>query len=125
MKFFYIMLAWLGLGMACLGILLPGLPATEFVLLSVWAAGKGSPKLQRWILQRPVIGSMYYDWQEHRSIALRYKIASSVSMTLCLTFLYLTVNHTPSVVYTAIGMSLGALYIWTRPTAKKLQSTSA
>lgn len=66
-----------------------------------------------------------YDDNKHRSIALRYKIASSVSMTLCLTFLYLTVNHTPSVVYTAIGMSLGALYIWTRPTAKKLQSTSA
>lgn len=119
MKFFYIILAWLSLGLAFLGLMLPGLPATEFILLAVWAAGKGSPKLQQWILQRPIIGQMYYDWQEHRSIALRYKIASSVSMTLCLTMLYFTVSHTPSVIYTGIGMSLGALYIWTRPTARK------
>lgn len=119
MKLFYLILAWLSLGVACLGILLPGLPATEFVLLSVWAAGKGSPELQQWILRRPIIGQMYYDWQEHRSIALRYKIASSASMTLCLILLYFTVSHTPSVIYASIGMGLGAFYIWTRPTAKQ------
>src|SRR5690554_6391854 len=102
------MLARLGLGMACLGILLPGLPATEFVDVSVTGVGKSLPMLQRWMLQRPVNGSMYYDWQEHRSIALRYKIASSVSMTLSLPYLYFTVINTPSVLYTAIGMSLGA-----------------
>lgn len=124
MKFFYIILAWLSLGLAFLGLMLPGLPATEFILLSVWAAGRGSPKLQQWILRRPVIGQMYYDWQEHRSIALGYKIASSLSMTICLTALYFTVSHTPSVVYTGIGMSLGALYIWTRPTARKAPTSS-
>lgn len=115
MKYFYILLAWLSLGVAFLGVILPGLPATEFVLLAVWAAGKGSPKLQAWILRRPVIGRLYHDWQAHRSIALRYKIASSVSMLLCLTLMYFTVSHTPSVIFAGIGMGLGALYIWTRP----------
>lgn len=117
MRYFYILLALVSLGVAFLGVILPGLPATEFVLLSVWAAGKGSPRLQQWILQLPAIGPLYYDWQEHRSIALRYKIASSVSMSLCLLLLIFTVSHTPSVVFAGVGMAIGAVYIWTRPSA--------
>lgn len=117
MKFFYLGLAWLSLGIAFLGILLPGLPATEFVLLAVWAAGKGSVRLQKWILSLPAIGPLYYNWQENRSIALRHKVASSISMLTCLILLIYTVNHIPSVVFAGVGMALGAIYIWTRPTA--------
>lgn len=117
MKYFYILLALVSLSVAFLGVLLPGLPATEFVLLSVWAAGKGSTRLQHWILQLPAIGPLYYDWHEHRSIALRYKIASSISMLLCLLLLVLTVSHAPSVMFAGAGMGIGAAYIWTRPSA--------
>lgn len=116
MKLAYLLLAWFSLGLAGLGILLPGLPATEFVLVAVWAAGKGSPRLQAWMLKQPTIHRLYYDWQEHRGIALRYKIVSSVSMLLCLVILICTVKHTPSVIFAACGMGIGALYIWTRAT---------
>lgn len=104
MKLAYLLLAWFSLGLAGLGILLPGLPATEFVLVAVW------------MLKQPTIHRLYYDWQEHRGIALRYKIVSSVSMLLCLVILICTVKHTPSVIFAACGMGIGALYIWTRAT---------
>ena len=48
-------------------------------------------------------------------IARRTKWVASASMLLALSILLLTVNHMPSVLFAAAGMSCGALFIWTRP----------
>ena len=41
----YLLLAYASLGLAILGVFLPGLPSTEFVLLAAWAAARSSPRL--------------------------------------------------------------------------------
>ena len=122
MRLIYLLIAYISLALAFLGVLLPGLPATEFVLLSVWAAGKGSPRLQRWILANRLIGPIYHDWNNGKIIRLRYKIASSLSMIICLLLMVNMVHHLPSVLIAAAGMGLGAIYIWSRPGHRPTES---
>ncbi len=67
-----------------LGIFLPVLPTTPFLLLSAALYCKGSPKLHRWLLDNKYLGAYIRNFREHRAIPLRVKITS-------LTMLWITI----------------------------------
>lgn len=116
----YLLLAYLSLGCAILGVLLPGLPATEFVLLAAWASAKGSPRLHRWLLQHRLFGALLRDWQVG-VVARRIKWAASLSMLLCLAVL---LWHQPPLwllLTAGGGMSCGALWLWSRTEPQRPQ----
>ena len=117
MKLFYLALAYLALGIAFLGILLPGLPATEFLLLAAWAAGKSSPRLHNWMMNHPMIGPPLKDWKHSGVIRLKTKLMASASMLVAAALIVLNIHHLPSVLFCLAGMSCGAWWIWSRPSA--------
>ena len=121
-RWLWLVVAYLSIGMAMLGVLLPGLPTTEFVLLAAWAASRSSPRLAAWLESHRLFGPLLRDWQNGGLIARRTKWVASLSMLLALSILLLTVNHWPSVAFAAVGMSCGALWIWSRPERPKSQS---
>ena len=65
---------WLALIAALIGILLPLLPTTPFLLLSALCFSRSSPRLQRWITNHPWFGPSIRQWQQHRSVARHIKI---------------------------------------------------
>lgn len=69
-------------GLAILGVALPLLPTTPFLLVAAGCFAKSSPRLHQKLLNNRVFGPMIRDWQEHRSIPLRAKIISLVSIVL-------------------------------------------
>lgn len=78
--------AWLALGGLALcagviGIVLPLLPTTPFVILAAFAFSKSSPRLHRFLAEHPRFGPIIADWSAHGAIAPRYK-ALAVSMML-------------------------------------------
>jgi uncharacterized protein len=70
-------LLWLAgtvsLGLGILGVVLPGLPTTPFVLLAAACYAKASPRLHRWLRTHRLFGPMVRDWEEHRSLTRRTK----------------------------------------------------
>ena len=70
-------LLWLAgtvsLGLGILGVVLPGLPTTPFVLLAAACYAKASPRLHCWLRAHRLFGPMVRDWEEHRSLTRRTK----------------------------------------------------
>jgi uncharacterized membrane protein YbaN (DUF454 family) len=111
----WLALAYLSIGMAAVGVIVPGLPTTEFVLLAAWAASRSSPRLSAWLDNHRVFGPLLRDWRQGGLIARRTKWMASLSMAIALLILLQTVEHLPSLLFAAIGMSVGAIWIWSRP----------
>lgn len=72
----------LALCLGLLGVVLPGLPTTPFVLLAAACYAKASPRLHAWLLNHRLLGPMLRDWEQHRSLTRRTKTVAVVSMTL-------------------------------------------
>ncbi|PHV10009.1 YbaN family protein [Chitinimonas sp. BJB300] len=78
---FYLVLAVVSLCLAVLGLLLPGLPCTEFVLLAAWAAAKSSPRLHTWLVNHPRFGPMLHNWRNGCMLSRRNKWVATASMS--------------------------------------------
>lgn len=82
MKGLFLVLGLLFLVLALLGVALPGLPTTPFLLLSAACFAKSSPRLYNWLLSNRTFGPMIQDWQEHRCISRRVRNFAVISMLL-------------------------------------------
>lgn len=69
-----VMLGILLVGMAYLGVLLPGLPTTPFLIAASFCFIRSSPRLHRWLRRSPIIGRILYDWEVHRGIRRSVKV---------------------------------------------------
>lgn len=68
------------LALAGLGVVLPGLPTTPFVLLAAACFAKASPALHGWLLRHRWMGPMVRDWESHRSLPRRIKVLAIAMM---------------------------------------------
>jgi len=79
-------LLWLAgsvsLALGFLGVVLPGLPTTPFVLLAAACYAQASPRLHRWMLNHRWIGPMLRDWEHDRSLTRRSKTVAVLSMAV-------------------------------------------
>lgn len=101
-----------------LGVILPILPTTPFILLSAFAFGKSIPAWRRWLIENKTFGPMIKDWEATGAIAPRYKAIAFVMMlaALALSF-YMSIK--PAIITVQILCMLAAFwFILTRPNGK-------
>ena len=70
----------LALVLGAIGIVLPGLPTTPFVLLAGACFVRASPRAHAWLLANRTFGPMVRQWEETRSITRRVKRTALVTM---------------------------------------------
>jgi uncharacterized membrane protein YbaN (DUF454 family) len=63
-----LILGWLAIVLGTLGIVLPLLPTTPFVLLAAWCFARSSPRFHHWLLWRSPFGRYLRHWQQHRAM---------------------------------------------------------
>lgn len=114
-------LLWGAAGMASLvtgivGIFLPLLPTTPFVLLAAFCFTRSSTRCERWLLGHPRFGPMVRQWRARRAIPRRVKQLAwammAVSSVLAAVLLPARVGWIPAACCTAV-----ALWMWRLPDA--------
>ena len=107
---------WMSLVLGIIGIFLPLLPTTPFVLLSAYCFSKSSPRLHHWLLNQPHLGPMIQNWEQHGSISQNAKVTATVLMIALFSFSLYFLNFSLIIKGTLICICTGVLcFIWTRP----------
>ena len=83
-------LGFIFLALGAIGIVLPLLPTTPFLLLSAFCFARSSEKLHDWLLSHPSFGPAIIDWRKNGSISKRNKAYSMfiILLTLLLSVLF-------------------------------------
>ena len=68
-----ICLGWFFVILGIIGIILPILPTTPFLILAMFIFSKSSPKFYQMLVNNSVIGPELRDWRDHRRIARKSK----------------------------------------------------
>lgn len=76
MKIWLNIIGTIAVGLAILGVFLPLLPTTPFLLLASACYARGSKRMHAWLLGNKVFGRYLRDFEEGRGIPLRGKIVA-------------------------------------------------
>ena len=114
------LLAYASLGLGIVGVFVPGLPTTVFVLIAAWAAARGSERLHRWLLAHRRFGPMIRDWQAHGAVGRRAKWLATWMMLACalvlLGVMAMTGGHRVWMIALPIACMAGVgTWLWFRP----------
>jgi len=109
-------LGWLSLLVGLIGIFVPLLPTTPFVLLAAFFFSKGSKRLHRWLLDHPRFGRYVRDWEREQVIPPVGKYASTLFMVPSVGFVVLTRDMHLLLSGGMLATVIAVLwFIWSRP----------
>lgn len=93
-----------------IGVVVPGLPTTPFVLLAAACYAKASPRLHAALLNHRLTGPMLRDWESDRSLTRRSKLIAVGSMLVMVSFSIWSFRH--RWIAQAVLVALGAIGAW-------------
>ena len=74
-KAIYIILGCISLVLGVIGVFLPFLPTTPFLLLTLYSFAQGSSRLERWFLETKLYQKYLKSFNERRSLTKKTKIS--------------------------------------------------
>ena len=92
-KFLLITAGLLSLGLGTLGVVLPLLPTTPFLLLSSYCFIRSSKRLHDWLINHRIFGEYIYNYITHKTIKLETKILLIVLLWLSLALSMLNIDN--------------------------------
>ena len=111
----------LSLVLGIIGLFVPGLPTTPFILLSAALYAKSSEKLYNWLLNNKYLGPRIKNYQRQKGVTLKAKyriIALMLTMVLISSFIILNVLVLQIIILSA--GAIGAIVVrFIVPTAKE------
>lgn len=106
----------IALSLGIIGIFLPLLPTTPFVILAAYCFSKGSKSLHQWLLNDRLFGSIIKNWEQHGVIRPHVKIISALVMIGTLSYPVFFLDFHPLIKGSAITVCLVViLFLLTRP----------
>ena len=102
----------MSVGLGALGVVVPGLPTTPFLLLASWLFYRSSPRLQQWLLQS-WLGKYIRGYQRRGGMTATQKagaVGVMAVMVLLSTFVFIPAGSVACVIVPVAG-GVGALTV--------------
>ena len=116
MKIIFIILGWFFVLLGVIGIFLPVMPTTIFMILALAAFAESSPRFHDWLYHHALFGPPLQQWKKYRVIPPVAKIMSVTMMTGSLLYVSLFTaipNYIDLII--GIGFALIAWFILSKP----------
>ncbi len=107
---------WFNLGLGFIGLFLPLIPTTPFLLVAVVCFSRSSEKFHNWLIYHPRFGPPMRAWLDHRVISLRAKSAATFLVS-CSVGLMWTQNMIPLWLRSGVTAVVVAImvFVWLQP----------
>ena len=114
-KPFFFTIGVLSLSLGYVGIVVPGLPTTVFILIAAWAFSKCSERFSIWLESHKLFGPIILNWKTYRGLSRRAKklAISMIVPTFALT-IYFVFSLVGDLIFGAFGIAL-CTWLATRP----------
>ena len=116
----YLGLGFVALALGIIGIPMPVLPTTPFLLLSAWCFARSSERWHQWLLANDTFGPVIASWEQSRCISIRTKVMAISSMVLVGGSSVVFAIDDDTYRFVALGlMAIGALVVLRLKTCEK------
>lgn len=114
-KVFWFSLGVLLLGIAYIGIFLPGLPWSTPTVGAAYCFAKSSDRMHDWLYNHKLFGPFLTNWKEKKIFPTKLKYVMILTMTSSVVILWFTTANPIAVLSSAIAMVLVAIWAWKYP----------
>ncbi|WP_233347775.1 YbaN family protein [Hyphobacterium indicum] len=114
-RIFWALLGCSALALGVLGIVLPLLPTTPFILLAAYSFARSSKPVYDWLLRHRIFGPLIENWRRYGAISRRAKILGLASL-IAVFAISLQLGAPPhAVLIQAVILPLCGLFVMSRP----------
>ncbi|MFG1430922.1 YbaN family protein [Xanthobacter sp. V2C-8] len=103
------------LAIGCIGMVVPMMPGTVFLILAAWCFTRSSPRIEAWLLNHRYLGPSVRRWQETGAIPLVAKGFALTSFVGSFTGAWYFGAPQPVLIFLAALFALLTVFIVTRP----------
>lgn len=109
-----LVLAYLFLILAVIGVALPGVPTVPFLLLAAWFSARGSRRLHRWLYAHPRLGKLLIDWETKKAISRKSKVIAVLLLLVSWVVMYQRIDNVWVLTGIALWFTAVAAYLVSR-----------
>lgn len=108
---------WILLATGIVGLILPVMPGTVFLIMAAACFARSSPRFEKWLLEHPTFGPSVQGWRERGAIPTKAKAMAAGAMAASIAVMALTGAPVWATVLTAVIFALVNGWMMTRPSA--------
>ena len=110
-------LGFLSLGVAYIGVVMPGIPFSIPAVFAAYCFAKSSDRMHTWLYNHKLFGPFLTNWETKKVFPLKAKYMMLGFMAFALILMWFTTGNLKAMLYSGSFMALGALWGWQYPSS--------